>query len=90
MAGSFRDIKRASRVLGIKNKSAGPWGIGKPEAIDGVGHCGHYDVELDKFGYCRDEECKKERLSNALHSGEAIKTPDGSIIWTHGSKIRKD
>lgn len=90
---SFRDIKRASRVLGIKSSSSGPWGEGRPDRKykDGVcPACGNYDVELDKFNYCRDEECKRKRLVNALHIGEAIRTPDGTIIWTHGTIIRKD
>lgn len=92
MSNSFRDIKRVSRFLGIKSKSAGPWGEGKPEGDykDGVGLCGHYDVELDKFNNCRDEECRRERLINALHTGEAMRAPNGTIIWTHGTIIRKN
>jgi len=91
MSHSFRDIKKESRRMGIKNSSAGPWGSGKPEEgyTDGVGHCGHYDVELDKFGNCRDEDCRRDRLRKALQTGEAIRTPDGTIIWTPGIRIRK-
>lgn len=87
----FKDIKKASRRIGINSTSAGPWGSGKPEEgyKDGVGLCGHYDVELDKFNYCRDEDCKRERLIKALHTGEAMKTPDGTILWTPGTIIRK-
>ena len=46
-------LKRESRRMGFKNKSAGPWDEGKPERKHGVGKCGHYDTELDAHGYCR-------------------------------------
>ena len=86
---SWEDIKRESRRIGFKQKSAGPWGEGKPEAPDGVGKCGHYDVELDKNGYCRDEECRRDRVIRALHDGEAMMSPSGTLIWTPGTTIRK-
>ena len=89
MSASFWDIKKASRKLGIKSKSAGPWGEGKPEADDGVGKCGHYDVELTKEGFCRDDDCKYERLVQAFKDGEAMKLPNGNIVWTPGHKIRR-
>ena len=82
-------IGKSTRGMGFKAKSAGPWGEGKPERPDGVGKCGHYDVELADDGNCRDQDCKRDRLIAALHSGEAMKTPDGTIIWTPGHKIRK-
>lgn len=85
---AFGDIKKGSRKLGFKNKSAGPWGEGKPEREDGVGKCGHYDVELTKDGYCRDEECRRNRLIRALHDGEAMRLEDGTILWTPGTKCR--
>lgn len=88
--GGFRDIKRESCRLGIKSKSAGPWDEGKPERAHGVGKCGHYDVELTADGYCRDENCRRERFIKALHDGEAMKLPNGTIIWTPGVKIRID
>jgi len=87
---SFRDIKRSSYKLGFKNKSAGPWGEGKPEKEDGVGKCGHYDVELTADGYCRDEDCRRDRLIKALHSGEAMRLPNGTILWTPGIKCNKN
>lgn len=84
--------KAASRLL-IKSKSAGPWDeISEKERgkyHDGVGLCGHYDVELDENGYCRDEDCKFQRLLKALQSGEAMKTEDGLLIWTPGIKIKE-
>jgi len=91
MAG-FHDIKKVSGRMGIKKKSAGPWGEGKAEEgyRDGMcPACGHYDTEMDRFGYCRDEDCKRERFIKALHTGEAMKLPNGTIIWTPGTVIRK-
>lgn len=87
----FQDIKRASRRMGIKSTSAGPWGKGKFEKgyTDGVGLCGHYDVELDRFNNCRDEDCRRDRLIKALHTGEAMKLPNGTLLWTPGTIIRK-
>ena len=85
-------LRRESRRLGYKTKSAGPWGEGSTDSKykDGVCKCGHYDVEMDSFGNCRDEDCRRERLTKALHSGEAVRAPNGTIIWTPGHKIRKD
>jgi hypothetical protein len=84
-------LKRESRRMGHKTKSAGPWDEGAIDSKykDGVGKCGHYDVELDRFGYCRDEECRRERLVKALHSGEAMRLPNGTLLWTPGHRIRK-
>lgn len=88
---ALKGLKRESGRLGHRNKSAGPWGSGIAEEKyhDGVGRCGHYDVELDANGYCRDEDCRKERLKKALEAGEAIRLPDGNIIWAVDTKIRK-
>ncbi len=85
-------LKYESRRLGYKSRSAGPWDEGSVDAKykGGVGLCSHYDVELDAFGNCRDEDCRRERLTKALHSGEAVRAPNGTIIWTPGHKIRKD
>jgi hypothetical protein len=84
--------KMTSRML-IKTKSAGPWDeITEKERgkyHDGVGLCGHYDVELDALGYCRDEECRRDRLHKALLTGEAMMTKEGIIVWTPGLKIRE-
>ena len=82
-------LKKSSRKLGFKSKSTGPWGDGDvKDSADGVGLCGHYDVELDSHGYCRDENCKHERLVKALYNGEAMMTKNGTLVWTPGSKIR--
>ncbi|KKL04516.1 hypothetical protein LCGC14_2615260 [marine sediment metagenome] len=91
MSDSFRDIKRASGRLGFSRSSVGPWNEGKPEAEDGVcPKCKQYDVELDMNGYCRDENCRRERLVKALQEGEAMKTSEGVIVWTPGLKLRGD
>ena len=76
----MKDIKHVTHALEFRNVSAGPWSHG--EGADGVGKCGHYDVELDRHGYCRDEECRKKRLADALASGKAVKHGN-TIIWCH-------
>lgn len=83
-------IKRISGKMGYKHSSTGPWSSGKPSVDGGVGKCGHYDEELDMHGYCRDRDCKRERFIEALHNGEAIRMPDGTIIWTPGIKVKDD
>lgn len=82
-------IKKNTKKMGFKSSSAGPWDEGKPEVKGGVGKCGHYDEELDPTGNCRDPDCRRDRLIEALHNGEAMKTADGMIIWTPGIKIRE-
>jgi hypothetical protein len=90
---ALEGLRRSCFKMQIKSKSAGPWS----EVIikdtdkykDGVGTCGHYDVELDALGYCRDEECRRDRLTAALYAGEAMKMKDGTIVWTPGFKIKK-
>jgi len=42
--------------------------------------CGHFDTP-DKFGYCRTDDCRRDRLILALLAGHAKKLPDGSLIW---------
>jgi hypothetical protein len=86
---SFKDIKHASRRLDFKRSSSGPWGEGKSEVLDGICvACGNYDTELDKNGYCRDIDCRRDRLINALESGEAMCLKNGTILWTPGTKCR--
>jgi hypothetical protein len=46
-----------------------------------VGLCGHWDNELDHAGYCRDDDCKRDRLIQALKDGKAHKLPNGLIVW---------
>ena len=82
--------------LNIKFHSTGPWTEGVRKHVlnedGGVGFvckCNHYDLESDKFGYCRDEDCRYTRMVRAFYSGEAIKLKDGTIVWTPGNKIVK-
>ena len=81
-------LKREARRMGFKNKSAGPWDEGKAEKEHGVGKCGHWDSQLDDMGYCRDEDCRRERLIKALHNGEAMMTSTGVLLWTPGQKLK--
>jgi hypothetical protein len=90
-------LRKTISRMGIKPTSAGPWCDGNPKGmlneeggVGGVGKCGHYDVELGSDGCCRDDECRRERLIKALEAGEAMMTPEGTILWTPGVKIRKD
>ena len=88
----MKDLKQFSRRIGFKSSSAGPWNDvnSKPEENNNdVGKCGHYDIELSSDGYCRDENCRRARLKRALETGEAIRIPNGNIIWYPGTKIRK-
>jgi hypothetical protein len=91
---ALQGIRKECFKMQIKTKSSGPWDeisdMYKGKYRDGVGLCGHYDTELDDFGYCRDEDCKRDRLIKALYDGEAMKTKDGDIIWTPGFKIREE
>lgn len=85
----MKDLRKITRKMGFKNQSIGPWEIVNTGYTDGVGKCGHYDVELGVDGYCRDEECRRKRLKRALEIGEAVRLNDGTIIWTDGVKIGK-
>jgi hypothetical protein len=93
---ALEGLYKTTRRMGIKTKSAGPWDeISKKEMgrfTDGVGGegCGHYDTELDPFGYCRDEDCRYNRIVAAIKSGEAMMNKEGVLIWTPGIKIRED
>ena len=42
--------------------------------------CGTAD-EVDRWGFCLDRECRVKRLVRALHSGEARKLKDGTLVW---------
>ena len=44
------------------------------------GRCGHYG-DLDRFGYCLDEDCRHKRLVHALMIGKARKLPNGVLLW---------
>jgi hypothetical protein len=44
------------------------------------GKCGHWG-EVDRFGYCLDEDCRHNRLVAALHRGDAKMLPNGTLVW---------
>ncbi|MFA5024118.1 MAG: hypothetical protein WC523_04140 [Patescibacteria group bacterium] len=93
----MEDMWKTKNKMSIKPHSSGPWVDGVSKRVlnnDGtIGVnclCGHWDYEDDKFGYCNDEECRRERFIKALYDGEAMMMPNGDIIWTPGIKIRQD
>jgi hypothetical protein len=90
---ALEGLKKMTSKMLVKSTSAGPWynlsDEQKGKFRDGVGLCNHYDTELDSLGFCRDEECRRNRVMKALHSGEAMMTPDGVLVWCPGVKIRK-
>ncbi len=44
------------------------------------GKCGHWG-EVDRFGYCLDDDCRHKRLVAALLAGKAKRLADGTLIW---------
>jgi hypothetical protein len=77
----MKDLRKYSYRMGLKGAS----GIYKrPDGLEGegeVGKCGHWDAEYDWLGYCRDEQCRKNRIAAALRSGKAARLSDGTIVW---------
>jgi len=43
--------------------------------------CDEWDSELDKFGYCRRQGCRADRLVADLKRNKARMQPDGTLIW---------
>ena len=90
----MEDLKKSLYKMGIKSQSAGPW-VDLSEEQRGKFHdgvcpaCGVYDTEMDPLGFCRDIECRRDRLTAALKSGEAMMNRDGTLVWAPGVKIRK-
>lgn len=76
--------RRETRRMGLRGQGdlysspGGKVGVGED-----VGKCGHWDAEYDAHGYCRDLDCKRERLLKALQCGDAFMTKDGILVWTH-------
>ena len=92
----MQDMSKTKKKLGIKEYSTGPWqeGVSKHTLnADGtvgvICKCSHWDLESDRMGYCRDENCRYERLVKAFYNGEAVKLKNGTILWCPGVKIRK-
>ena len=85
----MEDLKEQLRRMYIKNRSVGFDGAPK-DAVDENGEvggncpkCGRYEIELDRFGYCRDERCKHKRYIEAVKMGSVQRLSDGTIIWLH-------
>jgi len=88
----MKDLRRASRKIGFKQQSAGPWELSQSKELkhkDGVcPACNEYDTELNKFGFCREIDCKRDRVVSALKRGEAMMLPNGTLLWMQdGTKI---
>lgn len=68
----------------MRVKAGGGSIIAPPDGDEGVGEvgrCGHWDAEYDTHGYCRDAECRHDRLVRALQSGDAFRLKDGTLVW---------
>lgn len=69
----------------MRLKAGGSSIIAPSDGVEGigesVGRCGHWDAEYDQHGYCRDQECRRDRLIKALETGDAFRTPDGTLMW---------
>lgn len=80
----MRDLHTLTRCMTVRNGTAslvapskGVEGIGG----DGVCKCGHWDAEPDANGYCRDRDCRADRLVKALQAGKAFRLKDGTLVW---------
>jgi hypothetical protein len=51
------------------------------QALDGVGRCGHWDSELDRYGFCRDSQCRHDRVIKAVQNGKARMTTEFGLVW---------
>ena len=82
--------KAGERKMGFKSSSTGPWAEKVYHDDGGIcANCGQYDIYLEGE-FCRDDDCKRDRLIKALHTGEAMMMKDGTLLWTPGTKIRAD
>lgn len=75
-------VKKFTRKMGFGNSQGQLFGgsVDRAKYRDGIGLCGHYDTELDAGGFCRDDDCRHERLVKALKEGRAMKVGD-TIVW---------
>jgi hypothetical protein len=79
---ALEGLKKHTRKMGVKGQGDLYGGsVNHAKWRDGVGRCGHYDTELDSGGFCRDQDCRRDRLIQALKDGRARKLEDGTIIW---------
>ena len=79
---ALEGLKKHTRKMGVKGQGDLYGGsVNHAKWRDGVGRCGHYDTELDSGGFCRDQDCRHDRLVQALKDGRARKVEDGTIVW---------
>lgn len=63
-------FNKAGKNIGIRAQNLG---LGVPMPNAGVcPMCGNWDSELNKDGYCRDEECRRGRQLIAYAQGSAL------------------
>lgn len=81
----MKDLRKMSRMAGFKQQSAGPWELSQSDQIkykdSEYPACHKYDTQPDKFGFCRNNECRGDRLIGALMRGEARRLSNGTLIW---------
>lgn len=82
----MQGLKRESRRMGFRPHSV--WSMANSQTDESkCRECGQY-TEVDCFGFCLDDDCRRIRFIRALHNGEATRLTDGTILWTPGKKIR--
>lgn len=64
---------------GPRFKSPASFNIAQSTLL-GDAKCGHWG-ELDKFGFCLDEDCRHNRKVRALINGTAKMLPTGQFVW---------
>jgi len=89
-----KDLKANSRRQGSLKAC---WPDARDDVSDKCPECGYYGP-LDAFGFCRTDECRRNRLVAALNKGEAmmVLSPDPEnpgrkqsvLVWTPGRNIR--
>lgn len=89
-----RDLKAHSRRQGTLKAC---WPDSTDEVSDKCPACDYFEP-LDAFGFCRTDECRRNRLVKALEKGEAmmVLSPDPEnpgrkqsvLVWTPGQNIR--
>lgn len=71
MSGNFNGLKPPTKLIsGLYHQGKDTDDDGN--RIDGIcANCEQWDAELVN-GYCRDDECKQDRLNKRVEAGEAI------------------
>jgi hypothetical protein len=89
--GKGRTCKDPEKKQGMPRQSVGPWCEYVEDELGGTcAHCGQYDIELDGNGLCRSDDCKHDRIVQALLKGEARMLPNGVLVHTPGVKTFGD